>query len=223
MANIIYINDLRPNLDPTFIRTPVGFVADDSTSRPVLGLGQKLELDMPPLTAGEYGRIRASIEGTGEYDDVQEGIGTSSVYNHYSNIDKGQIQYYMDTDFINPFQPFFKDTNHISTKQILPDRTIEYLRQPIVPISRSSSLNPVYDEQLQKLENPYLNHGFPLGKGPLQYGSAFVRMGESEGGIFNKLNSPNQWVVDTQNQREDIQALQMRTMIRQNYTPAEMY
>jgi hypothetical protein len=70
MANIIYINDLRANRDPNFIRTPIGYVANDSTSRPILGLGDKLQLDVPPQTAGEFGNIRASIEGSDEFSSL---------------------------------------------------------------------------------------------------------------------------------------------------------
>ncbi len=71
MANIIYINDLRSNRDSDFTKTPIGYVANDSTSRPILGLGDKLELDVPPLTSGDFGNIRASIEGTNEFSDIE--------------------------------------------------------------------------------------------------------------------------------------------------------
>jgi hypothetical protein len=214
MANIIFINDLRANQDPGFIKTPIGYVADDSTSRPILGMGDMLELDKPPLTAGDFGNIRASIEGTDEFNYEKD---HDSIYNHYSDIDKGQVQYYIDTNFVNPFQPFFKDNNHLSFKQIMPDRTIEYTRQPIVPIQRDTSLNPLYDERLLKLENPSLYGGSPMGKGGLNFTSAEARMGP------NNLYNPNQWFVDSQNQREDIQALQMRTIIRHNYAPAQLF
>jgi hypothetical protein len=232
MANIIYINDLRPNRDPEFIRTPIGYVANDSTSRPILGMGDKLQLDIPPLTAGDFGRIRSSIEGIDEFSWQQRDpshpdlefpeISNRSIYN-YSDIDKGQIQYYIDTDFVNPFQPFFKDNNHLSFKEILPDRTIEYTRQAIVPIQRDTSLDPVYDQKLLRLENASIYSGSPMGKtfgrneGGMQFSAAEARMGP------NELYNPNQWFVDTQNQREDVQALQMRTMIRHNYAPAQLF
>lgn len=214
MANIIYINDLRSNRDSDFTKTPIGYVANDSTSRPILGLGDKLELDVPPLTSGDFGNIRASIEGTNEFSDI-ESSENKTVYHNYSDVDKGQIQYYVDTNFVNPFQPFFKDNNHIVMKQIMPDRTIEYTRQAIVPIQKDTSLDPVYDQQLLKLENPSRYSGYPMGKGYLQFSAGEARMGP------NKLYNPNQWFVDTQNQREDVQALQMRTIIRQNYAPAQ--
>lgn len=243
MANIIYINDLRANIDPGFIRTPTGYVADDSTSRFILGLGDKMHLSTPPLTAGEFGRIRSSIEGTDEEwgnRTLGNGDWTSSpesereepyvnssrtIYRTYSDVDKGQIQYYVDTDFVNPFQPFFKDNNHLNFKEVLPDRTIEYTRQATVPIQRDTSLDPVYDEKLEKLENSslysgYSGHGSNFGK-IRPYVTSFeadeARLGP------NKLYNPNQWFVDTQNQREDIQALQMRTMIRHNYAPAQLF
>ncbi len=66
-----------------------------------------------------------------------------------------------------------------------------------------------------KLENPSRYSGYPMGKGYLQFSAGEARMGP------NKLYNPNQWFVDTQNQREDVQALQMRTIIRQNYAPAQ--
>ncbi len=56
-----------------------------------------------------------------------------------------------------------------------------------------------------------------MGKGYLQFSAGEARMGP------NKLYNPNQWFVDTQNQREDVQALQMRTIIRQNYAPAQLF
>ncbi len=34
----------------------------------------------------------------------------------------------------------------------MPDRTIEYTRQAIVPIQKDTSLDPVYDQQLLKLK-----------------------------------------------------------------------
>ncbi len=54
-------------------------------------------------------------------------------------------------------------------KQIMPDRTIEYTRQAIVPIQKDTSLDPVYDQQLLKLENPSRYSGYPMGKGYLQF------------------------------------------------------
>lgn len=221
---LIYLNDLSSNLDPGFIKTPLGFVADDSTSRPILGLGDKLNLDSPPLTAGDFGRLRSSIEG---YDEFNTGRIGKTIYRNYSEIDKGQIQYYIDTDFINPFTPFFKDTNHLSFKQQSRDRTIEYTREPIIPIQKNTSFNQVYGARLMKLENPAIYSGSPMGPAPargnggeiggLQFKAQEGRMGP------NALDNPNQWFVDTQNQREDVQALQMRTMIRNNYAPAQLF
>ncbi len=53
MANIIYINDLRSNRDSDFTKNTNRICSNDSTSRPILGLGDKLELDVPPLTSGD--------------------------------------------------------------------------------------------------------------------------------------------------------------------------
>ena len=83
----------------------------------------------------------------------------------------------MDTFFDNPFnQVYEKDDDAITFKQVSDDGTIEYTRQPLLPI-------------------PY-------------YGRTMLYP---------------QWFVDTQNQRKDIQALEMRTIVRQDYTPYTLF
>ncbi len=75
-------------------------------------MGDKLELDVPPLTSGDFGNIRASIEGTNEFSDI-ESSENKTVYHNYSDVDKGSNTILVDTNFVNPFLTFFKDNNHI--------------------------------------------------------------------------------------------------------------
>ncbi len=51
----------------------------------------------------------------------------------------------------------------------MPDRTIEYTRQAIVPIQKDTSLDPVYDQQCIKIRKSISYSGYPMGKDYLQF------------------------------------------------------
>lgn len=164
MATITNLNKF--NRDSNFTKTSArSYTANDSTSRFVLGLGQTMCTDIPPPTSGIFGNVYASIFG----DYVQHS--SESIYDCYSKIDKGNIQYYIDTDFANPFRAFFGENNSVTFKQVLPNHTVDYSRQTTA----------------------------------------------DDNCIFK-----NQWFLDSQKQREDIQALQMKTILRNDYIPAQL-
>ncbi len=99
-------------------------------------------------------------------------------------------------------------------KQIMPDRTIEYTRQAIVPIQKDTSLDPVYDQQLLKLENPSRYSGYPMGKGYLQFSAGEARMGP------NKLYNPNQCVCRYAKSKRRCTSFTNENNYKTNYAPA---
>lgn len=164
MANIILLNNLQRGYDPTFIKIPGFFVANDATARPILG-SEKLRLATPPLSSE---RAMSAIDGSDLFQELDH---RSTVYTHYSDVDKGQIQYFIDTDRVDPFKSFMG--SHITMKRLSPNGIVEYTRQAT-------------------------NH-------------------------LSSRQDVNQWFIDTQLQREDIQALQMRPTIRSDYIPYKLF
>lgn len=147
----------------------VRYIANDSTANFILGMGSKRRLDKPPYITTQC--LKDNINFIPRDEEEQRSNGPLC----YSDVKTGYIQYYIDTDFVNPFNQIFPH-NALTFKQISDDNTIEYTRQPYVPISYQQS-----------------------------------------------PKETNQWFHDTQNQREDIQALKMRTIIRHNYTPSKLF
>lgn len=166
---IIYLNDQFLNRDAHFQPTRYGYMALDSTSK-YPGVIETKFMDNPPFITPPS--IKGLIDGKDEFLPTNN----HTIYDRYSKVDKGQVTYYIDTDFINPFTPLQLDWDALSMKHTNMDRTIDYTRIPNVSIQRANSLVPT-----------------------------------------------NQWTVDTQNQREDIQGLQLRTMVRNNFTPSELF
>jgi hypothetical protein len=198
---IVYVNNLQRSFDANFNKVPKcgccgGFIAKDPTSRFVLGQGDMIHLSTPPYN-GSLG-LKAAIDGNMEEEEENRGV-----WLNYSDINKGDIQYYVNTEFVNPFTRFFDDKNNLDFKQVLPDGTIEYSRQRVVPIQKASSFDSRFDQELLANRDPRIEHPNFL--------------------VSTTSNQPNQEFVDSQNQREDIQALQLRTVVRHEFTPAFLF
>jgi len=102
--------------DLSFIPNHGMFKASDRTSKTILG-NDILIFKHPPLNSNIS--ITDSINSLGNDNNTP-------IYSNYGHVDKGNINYYIDTGFVNPLMAVDSEFNNPAIKQILSDKTIVY-------------------------------------------------------------------------------------------------